>query len=137
SAPHYQQGPFLDFLRMAPREAISLIVKIVNFAAERATVASRKRRPRDVSCLPSPAGRSDVWYGNESVFAWNRARWDACARAVAPLTALEKWLADLVADGEDIAEELGLLLANARSVAIAGVLIDLGRRHPQLFDGPL
>jgi hypothetical protein len=122
---------------MAPREGISLILKTVNFASERATVAIHKRRPSDICSVTSPSVQGEAWVGNESVYAWNRARMDACARAVTPLVAMEKWLGDRVANGDQINDELGSILTGAKSVAIAGVLMDLGRRHPQLFDGPL
>ncbi len=136
SAPHYREGPFLDFLHAAPREGISLILKIVNFASNCATAATRKRRPGDICSIPSPTVPGVAWSGNESVYAWNRGRMDSCSRAVVPLV-LEKWLGDDLAHGEQIAREIDLILADSKSVAFGGVLIDLGRRHPQLFDGPL
>lgn len=137
AAPHYHQGPFLAFLQTSRREAVSLILKIVNFASERAAAAIKRKWPKQTNGIPSPVGNGVLWAGDESVFCWNRARIDACARAVAPLAALEKWLGDNFANGVPIDEELTQILKSAKSVAIAGVLLDLGRRFPELFDGPL
>ncbi|HQU45532.1 MAG: hypothetical protein B7Z73_09165 [Planctomycetia bacterium 21-64-5] len=61
----------------------------------------------------------------------------ACEPAAAPLMALEKWLGDRVDAGQTIDKEINTILKGSRSVAIAGMLADVGRRHPKLFDGAL
>jgi hypothetical protein len=53
------------------------------------------------------------------------------------LMALEKWLYDEADAGRDIAPAIERLLGESTSVAIAGLLIGVGCRHPALFKGPL
>jgi hypothetical protein len=51
--------------------------------------------------------------------------------------ALEKWLYDEVDAGHDIGGRCQRLLRESGSVAIVGVLVSVGCRHPDLLTGPL
>jgi hypothetical protein len=49
------------------------------------------------------------------------------------LAALEKWLCGLVDQGADITGRVGHLMRHSDSVAVLGVLINVGKRLPELF----
>lgn len=138
SVKHYRLGPFLAFLRTNLLTASRLIVDMANFASARSVALSERHgRSEVIMQIESPLGGGNQWLGDEHVFAWNRGYVSACDQMVPPLSALEKTLGDLVEQGTDVAPVLGDILARCRSVAIAGTLIDLGRRHPVLFSGVL
>ena len=61
----------------------------------------------------------------------------ACESMVPALSALEKYLGDQIESGKNVDQLITQLLQQCECVAIAGVLFDLGRRHPLLFQGPL
>src|SRR5690606_24128550 len=55
------------------------------------------------------------------------------AYVASALMALEKYLLDRVDRGEAITEDVQYLLANSRSLAIAGLLIAVGKKVPALL----
>ncbi|WP_417749321.1 ATP-binding protein [Rosistilla oblonga] len=135
---HYRQGPYLSYLAVNPEAAIKLICKFANFAASR-QLASIERSGSDavVSRVRSPMNNGVDWLGDEHSFHWNRGLMSACASVVPALSALEKYLGDQMESGKPLDQLLVQLLQQCECVAIAGVLFDVGRRHPLLFQGPL
>ena len=135
---HYRQGPYLSFLAISPEAAVGLICELANFAASR-QFASIERSGSDtiLACVRSPLKHDVAWKGDEHSFHWNRGLMSACESLVPALSALEKYLGDQIELGEDVNQLIEQLLQQCECVAIAGVLFDLGRRHPSLFQGSL
>ncbi|EKK02394.1 hypothetical protein RBSH_02260 [Rhodopirellula baltica SH28] len=135
---HYRQGPYLSFLAINPEAAITLICEFANFAASR-QLASIDSSGSDVvlSRVRSPLKHGVDWQGDEHGFHWNRGLMSACESMVPALSALEKYLGDQIESGKNVDQLITQLLQQCECVAIAGVLFDLGRRHPLLFQGPL
>tara|TARA_R110002073_G_scaffold154858_8_gene310097 strand:+ start:26815 stop:31980 length:5166 start_codon:yes stop_codon:yes gene_type:complete len=136
-ARHYLEGPYRHFLQVSPRVASRLIVDLANFASAN-NAASIERTPGSnrVTRVQSPVS-SENWLGDEHGFFWNRGYGSAFDQLIPALSALEKHLGDEIENGTEVNELVGEILSECRSLAIAGVLIDVGRRHPRLFDGVL
>jgi hypothetical protein len=135
---HYRQGPYLSFLQINTEAAISLVCEIANFASVRQVESIDRIGGSSVLArVRSPVNRSAVWLGDEHSFNWNRGLLTSCDSLVPALTAVEKYIGDLLDAGENVDQLVAHLVRSCESAAIAGVLFDLGRRHPSLFQGPL
>jgi len=142
-APHWmtsvpERGCFLTFLRDAPDEAVGLVVRLANHAAER--WVERGRREGD----PTPPldiefddGRTTRWIGDPSVLGWHRGNGHVPSVLTCALMALEQWLYERHDAGDDLTPVLAQLQDETRSVAIIGVLCSLGCREPELLTGAL
>ncbi len=71
--------------------------------------------------------------GNHQVFAWNRYDMNTPRMVTCALMALEKWLDEKIEAGESITEAIKRIYIDGQSLALAGVLICVGKRHPFLF----
>src|SRR5690606_18381657 len=82
--------------------------------------------------------------GDAGSFGWSAGI--TCPQGYSPLPpsavasalmALEQYFYQRLDGGEDITEDVVMTLARCRSVAPLGVLVDVGKRQMNLFDGPL
>lgn len=138
SPPVYFRGPFLPFLQRDPKEAIETIVRLVNFAAERwAQQVERSRYATAIVHHVSIGEGHHPCVGNGEVFHWHRGFMCRSNTVVAALVALEKWLYNKLEAGESVNHEIAQILATSRSVAFAGLLIEVGKSQPALFQGAL
>jgi len=134
----YFHGPFLPFLQRQPAAAIGMIVRLVNFATERWAESRDPGSPREPACIVIRAsGEEFRWVGNLDVYFWYRERLIHPHAIPTALMALEKWLYDLAEAEQNLDQWIAQILQSSRSVALAGVLIALGRKFPKLFRGPL
>src|SRR5207249_7123355 len=67
------------------------------------------------------------------VYVWHRQSWNTPHVVTCALMALEKWFDDQVTDKKPIREPVEVLYRDGHSLAFAGLLISLGKRHPELF----
>jgi hypothetical protein len=140
--PLFSKGPFLHFLRAAPSEAIDFVVRLINFATERHIRARAFGIQSDAEGAAMPhisltiEGEVHHWFGDNHCFEWNY--WSTCGNTiVCVLQALEFWLYEQVDRGTDVASWVRRIMVSARSIAFAGVLTCLGKRHPDLLRGGL
>lgn len=129
------RGPYLKFLNANPEVGIRLIVTMANLASERYLEAQKAEFPEEVGGgieLRLPEGPT-TWRGDEQVFVWYRGDSRCPATISSPLMALEKWLYDRIDQEQDIDAALGQILAESRSVALAGLLLSVGYKSPALF----
>src|SRR5262249_53884938 len=93
--PLFCRGPFLQFLRQAPKEGLSFILRLVNFAT--------RRFAGDESLTVAVCNESRAWFGDSRVFRWHHD-WPLPHGAVihCSLMALEQWLYEQVDRGENI-----------------------------------
>lgn len=134
----YFHGPFFPFLQRQPALAIEMIVRLVNFATERWAESRDPGSPGNPPYVAIRALGEEVrWVGNLDVYFWYRERLIEPHAIPTALMALEKWLYDLAEAEQNLDQWITQILRSSRSVALAGVLVALGRKSPTLFRGPL
>lgn len=129
--PMYFRGPFLQFLRVAPEQGITFVLRLVNFATRRC-VGDRVGQTLQID------GQPKVWLGDNRVFRWHHD-WPLTHGALlhSALMALERWFYEQIDAGRDVEAAAGRIVAESESVAFAGVLLDVGKKMPSLFAGAL
>lgn len=128
----YTKGPFLYLLRESWEPALSLIVRLTNFATERyADWWPYDDKPQEI-VFTTELGKTS-WTGNRQIYGWFRDHANTAQVVTCALMALEKWLEECIAKGESITSQIQALYKDGRSLAFAGLLIALGKRHPDLF----
>ena len=75
--------------------------------------------------------------GGFRVFSWSQENSTRNGQLHAALAALEKWFCTLVDRGVDVTPYLDDLLRTSHSLAVVGVLINVGKYKPDLFNGAL
>jgi hypothetical protein len=128
--PLFCRGPFLQFLRQAPEQGLSFVLRLINFAT--------RRFAGDESLTIIIGNESRAWLGDTRVFRWHHD-WRLSNGAVihCSLMALEQWLYEQIDRGENIDKWLTRILRESESLAFAGLLFDIGKRTPTLFAGVL
>ena len=138
--PLHFRGPFLAFLRQAPHHGLSFVLRLVNFATHR-YVGSVQRwvpggspeheaNPGVTMLIDSQRQR---WLGDSIVFQWHHGAPHASYLIPNTLMALEQWLYEQLDAGSDIGPWLARILAESKSVAFAGLLVEIGKKKPILF----
>lgn len=141
----YFRGPFLRLLRECPTEGLSFAIRLVNFATERWLDESKSRRSRMFgeagAATPQVEivvdGETHRWVGDDTVYQWHYTSPLGSGAVSCALMALEKWLYEQIDEGKDVSSCLRTILKESRSLAFAGVLVDIGKRTPALFAGEL
>jgi len=128
----WSKGPFLNFLRQDWRAALGLVVRLVNFATDR----YEDWWPYDPGVrevhISTPQG-TFRWKGNHQVYAWNRFHMNTPQMITCALMAVEKWFDEQIEANNGISDAVNLLYQEGRSLAFAGVLVSIGKRHPDKF----
>jgi alpha-D-ribose 1-methylphosphonate 5-triphosphate synthase subunit PhnL len=127
----YFRGPFLQFFREAPDHALSFVIKLTNFGTRRYT---RDRVWLDMMIN----GQRKRWYGDSNVYRWHHD-WPLPhgSQLQSSLMALEQWLYEQIERGATIDTWIRRILGESESLAFAGVLMEIGKRLPELFAGVL
>lgn len=142
--PLYFRGPFLAMLRDNSDAALTYILKLVNFATHR-FVDAEQRRPKSEFFPEAPepevwvdlGGVRRRWLGDNRVYRWHHD-WPLETKLITcSLMALEFWLYEELGKGTDVTGVLTRVLHESESLAFAGLLVDVGKRYPALFTGPL
>ena len=156
----YTQGPFLGCLRENFTEGLEVVARLVEFAAAR----ERDDARREVSAWRARAiaegqpeaqvdqlldealsrqvvlidgDRTRAFSGDERVYGWSAGLGNPPDAVESALMALEQYFYQRLDDGKDVAGEIAAVLARCESVALLGVLCDIGKRQRTLFEGPL
>ena len=147
--PFYDRGPFLNLLTIHPVIGLETIIKLVNFTTDRWLEWQKWRaaNERDSEWFPREKINFDIrvpfdkgeqiWVGDERWFFSCRDTTSAPDILVSALMALEKWLYDQLDQNQNIENIVTDILSRTRSLALAGLLIGVGRRETKLFLGPL
>ena len=140
----YLHGPFLKCLVLNFDEGLELIVRLVDLTTGDALSHDDAR---DVGQEDGAAGQEAVtlvmdhglkpFYGNRHAFLWSMGAGRSSRVVTIALMALEQYLYMHIEAGDDISARLEAILARSSSVAVLGVLADVGKRKPALFLGPL
>ena len=163
----FSRGPFLLCLHENFEEGLELIMRLTDFATERSNEwATREmnewcRRAEADGLTESEIAEATQaavpqhlvlhdgtrelrFIGDGGSYGWSAGV--TCPQGYSPLPppvlasalmALEKYFYQRLDEGQDISAEVASTLARYRSVAGLGVLMDVGKRQPGLFDGPL
>lgn len=133
------KSPFYAFLRINPEGALGYLHRLVNFSTDRWRYAvSEEREPaRAMITLRLADGAVREYEGNYWVFAWSDEDSNFIGQLHCALAALERWLCDLIDAEIDIAPRIGALLRATKSVAVLGVLVNVGKYREKLLKGPL
>lgn len=129
-------GPFIGYLRADWRHGVELVIRLTNFATDRYEEWWPYSPGVESVIIRTPEGEV-VWKGNHQVFAWNRYHMNTSEVVSCALMALERWFDERVEAGQSVSEAIGLLLRDGRSLALAGVLISVGKRHDALLAAEL
>jgi len=124
-APFYTRGSFLKLLQASPAEGRRLVVDLVNHYTDRWMEWSHHGG--------SVRAGTQVWKGDGTLYLAYRGATHIHPLITSALMALEKYLLDKIDRKESIAGDLRYLRANSRSLAIAGVLVALGKKVPALL----
>lgn len=163
----FTQGPFLLCLRENFMEGLEVLMRLVEFATERsnedATHELNEWRTQAVADGRSEVEIEETVNGvppqrlvlhdgtKELSFTGDAGSYGWSAGVTSPegysplppsavasaLMALEQYFYERLDAGEDISEKVAATLTRSRSVALLGVLADIGKRQTSLFDGPL
>jgi hypothetical protein len=130
--PAYFRGPFLPFIRFAPKQGIAFVLKIVNFATQRVL------NGKNVGIYLQIDGQPKLWRGGANAFRWHHDETTLHGALIqSALMALEQWFYEQMDAGRDITAPVVRVVSESESLAFAGVLFDLGKRDPSLLSGPL
>ncbi len=129
-------GPFLIFLRINPTVALPAIISLVNFATDRAEEIGEDVR-QHLAVPVTVNGETREWRGHQFSYVWHQGHVFAPKAIGCALLSLEKWFYLLMDADEPLDDHIATILRESRSIALAGVLICVGKRKPELFLGPL
>ena len=147
--PMYFHGPFLLLFRMHPERGITFALKLINFATTRWSEHETRYRNRhqdelsEISILEESQDRNEVlirvgetdrtWIGDRRVLRWY-LDWPVHNKIIpCVLMALEKYLYEELDSGKDVNPLIAKIMEESKSIAFAGLLIDVGKKHPELF----
>ena len=123
------KSPFYAFLRINPEGALGYLHRLVNFSTDRwrYAVSEESEPARAMITLRLADGAVREYEGNYWVFAWSDEDSNFIGQLHCALAALERWLCDLIDAEIDIAPRIGALLRATKSVAVLGVLVNVGK----------
>ncbi|SFU14134.1 hypothetical protein [Mesorhizobium sp. YR577] len=134
----FWKSQFLAFLQIDPDMALTILVRLVNFATERwAHTWKASRRSLPQTALAMLDGTKASYCGDWMVFDWTHGESSATGQLHCALNALERWLTLQVDKGTDIAPYLERLLKEGNSLAFVGLLVNVGKYRSTLFSGVL
>jgi hypothetical protein len=133
------KSQFYAFLHINPDAALSCLHQLINFATDRWIHAALKpNRPAPATLsLRLLDGTVHEYAGNYWVFTWSHQNSNFIGQLHCALAALERWLCDLIDAGIDVAPQIDSLLRSTNSVAVLGVLVNVGKYRDELLKGPL
>lgn len=133
--PAHVQGPFLRLLRTHEADGLRLVHGLTNAATDYWCRRERNehflgysRTPLPV-VLSLPSGPKELW-GNEEVYCWFRHTSVGPYAVISALMALEVWMEEQIASGQDGGELIGKVMAGTRSVAVLGVCVAVALGTP-------
>jgi hypothetical protein len=133
------KSPLYAFLQINADVALRFLHQLIEFATERWVRYARGNRDVDPPTLSMRLSDGAIreYTGSYWVFAWSHEDSLFIGQLHCALAALERWLCDLVDAGVNITPRIESLFRTTTSVAVLGVLVNVGKHRPELFRGPL
>jgi len=130
----YWKSPFFQFLQLNSIVALDTVVQLVNFCMDR-----WEDNYESVSEIEIPVeGFKQLKYkGDMHVFSWSQENSTHSGQLHSALAALERWICLSIEKGEDVTKVVRDLMESTESVAILGVLINVGKYKIELFNDVL
>jgi energy-coupling factor transporter ATP-binding protein EcfA2 len=129
--PFWSQGPFMLLFKHAPAHALDLIVRLVNFATDGHLLRRYDRKVEGKSLVIMTQAGTTLWKGDANVYTWSYSKGHNFV--ISAIMALEKWLLHEVQQKHPITSSVHYLYQHGTSIAFAGLLISVGKAHPDLF----
>jgi hypothetical protein len=129
----YWKSPFLHFLAISPSHAIDALLRLVDFCTERWRHELQVPDDGAVIRLQMPDGTVKAYSGNGQVLNWAQDNSTHAGQLFSALAALERWLCMEIDRGADVSAVVRDLLQRTGSVAVLGVLLNVGKYRPELF----
>jgi ABC-type cobalamin/Fe3+-siderophores transport system ATPase subunit len=144
----YFRGPFAALLQVDYKQGLDTIARLVDFVAAQWVERRRRESGRDqyIYDADSPGqlhaeigGVQRTFSGDGRTLGWSAGLgWPIPSEVVtSALMALEQHLYTEVDTGVDVVSKVRMVLDRAESVPFLHVLLDVGRKVPTLFEGPL
>lgn len=122
------RGPFLAFLNASPAHGLTFVIRLANFATEQ----YERGKPPIINVGGKP------WLGDPNLYALHYDGYVGHSSILqCALTALERWFYLKIDHREDVNDAIARVVAEGKSVALAGVLLTVGKKQPELFVGAL
>ena len=127
----FWKSSFYIFLHIASDKALESLISLVDFCTERWDHERKRRGVNPIYItIKFPEGTSKEFIGNHLVLDWGQDNSTSAGQLHCALSALEKWLCDCLDKRTDISPFIQRILETSHSVAILGVLINIGKyRH--------
>lgn len=135
----FWKSPFFPFLQIAPDVALKALIALVNFCTARwaAEVMKGQDGPAPHIILQLTEGEAKAFTGWWQVFDWTQSNSNGNGNMFCALDALERWLTLQIDAGIDITPRLSHILHETDSVALIGLLVNVGKYRPSLLSGAL
>lgn len=130
----YWKSPFFQFLQLNSTIAMDSLISLVNFCTDRWADDFESDYSLEVSLRD---GQKQSLKGNGHVFSWSQESSTSNGQLYCALAALEKWIYIEIDKDADVEPALKRLIENSNSVAIIGVLLNVGKYKPSLFTSAL
>jgi hypothetical protein len=142
------RGPFLHLLRADFQQGLEAVARLIDFAVEgwrqrRLETGDREHYIYDPASTTTLAievdGAPRTLLGDDRVFGWSAGLGYPLPddRLTSALMALEFYVYDLLDTHQPCEAEVKAILDRMASVPLLHVLMDIGRKEPELFVGPL
>jgi hypothetical protein len=135
----YWKSAFFLFLQLNWDVAIEALGKLVEFCTERWIAEWRKNwsdAPPSVGLILSD-GAEHAFFGGARAFAWSQTDTNRAGALHSALAALERCLTAKIGAGANVEPDLERILLTGTSAGLLGVLTNVGKYKPTLFQGVL
>jgi len=135
----YWKSPFFSFLHIAPETALNALIALVNFCTERwvAEIISGNEGSAPGLTLRLAEDEDKIFSGWHQVFDWTQTNSNCNGNLFCALDALERWLTLQLDAGVDVTMYIEQILRESASVALIGLLVNVGKYRPSIFSGVL
>jgi hypothetical protein len=130
----YWKSPFFKFFQLNGTVALDTLLALLEFCMTR-WEEGYESSPHIKIDFKNRKQR--IFKGDGRVFAWAQENSLHSGQLHSALAALERWLCIEIDKGIDVTPVINDLLERANSVAIIGVLINIGKYKPELFSEAL
>jgi len=130
----YWKSPFFQFFQLNATVAVDTLITLVNFCTDR--WADNYRIVHSLE-LTLPNGQRQSFRGDGQVFSWSQVNSTSNGHLNCALAALEKWICVKIDQEEDVEPLIRKILQHSNSIAVIGVLLDVGKYKPDLFTSVL